>query len=365
MRAGGDQAPGDGDMLLAADTLRQVFDASPSAMVLVAADGVLRLVNLQAGRLFGYPPGELIGRSVECLVPERFRGQHPSHRQGYFLDPVVRAMGEGRDLYGLRRDGVEVPIEIGLNPISTPEGPYVLAAVLDITARKRAEETLRSSLLEKETLLREIHHRVKNNMQVVSSLLSLQTANVEDDRYRGLFEECQTRVRTMALIHEKLYSTGNLASLDAADFLRDLLRMLARSYLPSRSDVRFELCVEPLVLDIQVAIPVGLILHELVTNAFKHAFAPDAGGTLRVVFERAGDGARRLEVTDDGRGLPPGFEAHRARGLGFRMVHNLVRQVDGTLQVHSGRGTRFVVEFAAEHHAPGSTLAGFRPAGSE
>jgi two-component system, sensor histidine kinase PdtaS len=352
MQADGGPPVGNGGTLLTADTLRQVFDASPSAMVLVAADGVLRLVNLQAGRLFGYAPADLIGRSVECLVPERFRGQHPSHRQGYFLDPVVRAMGEGRDLFGLRRDGSEMPIEIGLNPIRTPDGLYVLAAIIDIGGRKRSEEALRGSLLEKDMLLREIHHRVKNNMQVVSSLLSLQTANVEDERYKGLFEECQTRVRTMALIHEKLYSTGNLASVDGAEYLRDLLKMLARSYLPSRSDIHIDLQVESLVLDIQVAIPVGLILHELVTNALKHAFAGASGGTLRVSMARVSGERHRLEVADDGCGLPRDFDPQRARGLGFRMVQNLVRQLDGTLAVHSARGTRFVVEFTPPVHAP-------------
>jgi PAS domain S-box-containing protein len=345
MRADGRSGDGGRDPLLAAETLRQVFDASPSAMVLVAADGVLRLANAQAGRLFGYAPAELIGRSVESLVPQRFRAQHPAHRDGYFADPVVRAMGEGRDLFGLRQDGSEVPIEIGLEPIRTPDGLFVLAAILDISARKRSEETLRSSLREKETLLREIHHRVKNNMQVVSSLLSLQTANVDDERYRALFEECQTRVRTMALIHEKLYSAGSLAALDAAEYLRDLVKMLARSYLPAESGVRVDLQLQPLDLDIQVAIPVGLIVHELVTNALKHAFRGRDGGTLRIALaQRAGAGLR-LEVVDDGAGLPAGFDAGRARGLGFRMVQNLVRQLDGALQVHTGRGTRFVVDF--------------------
>jgi PAS domain S-box-containing protein len=339
------------DGLFAADTLRQIFDASPSAMILVDGAGTLRLANLQAERLFGYEPGAMVGSSVETLVPERFRGQHPAHRGGYFQEPVVRAMGEGRDLFGLRRDGTEVPIEIGLNPIRTDGRLFVLAAIIDISARKRSEEVLRASLLEKETLLREIHHRVKNNMQVVSSLLSLQTSNVEDERYRTLFEECQTRVRTMALIHEKLYSTGNLASLDGADYLRDLVQMLVRSYLPSRSGVSVVVDVDPLVLDIQVAIPVGLILHELVTNAFKHAFAGRATGVLRVHFATIGD-QHRLEVVDDGNGLPADFEPEKSRGLGFRMVKNLVRQVDGTLGVHRGEGTKFVVDFARVAHTP-------------
>ncbi|MFO1030869.1 MAG: histidine kinase dimerization/phosphoacceptor domain -containing protein [Planctomycetota bacterium] len=339
--------------LPSADMLRQIFDASPSAMLLVAGDGGVRLANVQACRLFGYRGDELVGSSVERLVPERFRAEHPERRRGYFVDPVVRAMGEGRDLFGLRRDGSEVPIEIGLNPIRTSDGTFVLAAIIDISARKRSEAMLRASLLEKETLLREIHHRVKNNMQVVSSLLSLQTNNVEDEKYRALFEECQTRVRTMALIHEKLYSSGNLASLDGGDYVRELVQMLSRSYLPNRSDVRVQVHAEPLVLDVQVAIPIGLILHELITNALKHAFA-DAGGTVQVRLEALGERRGCLEVVDDGRGLPPevAIEKPRTRGLGFRMVQGLVRQIDGDLQVHRAPGSRFRVEFDRAFHQP-------------
>ena len=332
------------DGVHAEDVLRQIFDASPSAMILVGGDGVIRRANVQAGRLFGYEDGSLVGRSIESLVPERFRPGHANQRAMYFRDPIVRAMGEGRDLFGLRRDGSEVPIEIGLNPIRTAAGLEVLAAIIDITPRKRSEDMLRASLREKEALLREIHHRVKNNMQVVSSLLNLQTDNVADERYRGLFEECQTRVRTMALIHEKLYSSGNLASLDAVDYTRELLQMLTRSYQPVRTDVRLLLEAEPVTLDLHVAIPFGLILHELVTNVMKHAFLGRSGGTLKVELRALPDDRLRLVVADDGPGLPADFDTATARSLGFRMVRGFVRQLDGELTVSRGPGARFAVE---------------------
>jgi two-component system, sensor histidine kinase PdtaS len=325
-------------------TLGQIFDASPSAMLLVSAGGQIRLANVQAERLFGYRRGELIGTSVERLVPERFRAHHPAQRNGYFADPVARAMGEGRDLFGLRADGSEVPIEIGLNPIDAGEGTFVLVAIIDISARKRSEAMLRASLAEKETLLREIHHRVKNNMQVVSSLLNLQLSAIDEPRYRGLFEECQTRVRTMALIHEKLYSADNLALLDGADYVRSLVQMLFRTYQPAGVQVQLDLQVDAVQLTIQTAIPVGLILHELVTNAMKHAFVDRQHGRLRVLLTQSGDRGQ-LEVADDGRGLPPELEPARSRGLGFRMIGSLVRQLDGSLVVHRGDGSRMVVEF--------------------
>lgn len=326
------------------EALGQVFDASPSGMLLVSAEGLVRLANREAERLFRFERGGLIGRSVESLVPERYRAGHPEQRLGYFRAPAARAMGAGRDLFGLRRDGTEVPIEIGLSPIRAGDFTFVLAAVIDISQRKRAEDLLRASLAEKETLLREIHHRVKNNMQVVSSLLNLQRGSIDDDRYRALFEECQTRVQTMALIHEKLYAAGNLAALDAADYLNSLTQMLLRTYLPSVSQVRVDLEFAPLRLNLQTAIPVGLILHELLTNALKHAFAGATKGKMTVRLESLGDRAR-LEVADDGPGLPADVDVQNSRGLGFRLIGALARQLGGELRVERGTGSRFSIDF--------------------
>lgn len=330
------------------DLLRYVFEAAPSAMLLVAADGRIRMANGHCAALFGHAQGELVDRPVEMLVPERFRASHPELRRGFLRDPSVRAMGAGRDLFGLRRDGTEVPIEIGLNPLRAGGVVHVLASIIDITQRKRGEDLLRASLQEKETLLREIHHRVKNNMQVVSSLLSLQISNVDEPRYRAMFEECQARVRTMALIHEKLYATGNLASLDCGDYVRELAQMLVRSYAQRRADIRLQLDVESVFLDIQTAIPVGLILNELVTNSLKHAFPDGAGGAIRIALHCDATGRCALSVCDDGRGVPLGA-ATSARGLGLRMVRGLVRQLDGALVRLPGPGTAFRVDFASSH----------------
>lgn len=334
----------DGNDFLSGNTIGQVFDASPSGMLLVSADGTVRMANLEAERLFGYARGELVGQPVERLVPERFRREHPAQRGGYFANPSARAMGAGRDLFGLRRDGSEVPIEIGLNPIRANGQTFVLAAVIDITQRKRSEDMLRASLAEKETLLREIHHRVKNNMQVISSLLNMQQSSIDDARYRALLEECQTRVRTMALIHEKLYSANKLSALDATDYVRSLMLMLFRSYQPAGSQVRVETKVDPIDLDVQTAIPVGLILHELVTNSLKHGLRGVATGLVTVELT-AEAGRARLVVADDGKGLPPDFDPRATRGLGFRMIGALTRQLGGHMEFTRGPGARFSIEF--------------------
>src|SRR5260370_165515 len=165
------------------------------------------MVNAQAERVFGYTRSELLGQTVEMLVPERFRDRHPSLRGGFFGEPRMRPMGVGRDLYGLRKDGSEFPVEIGLNPIETEEGVMVLSSVVDISERKHREESLQAAVKEKDLLLSEIHHRVKNNLQVIQSLLALQAERVTDATATQLLVESQNRIKTMSLIHQMLYES--------------------------------------------------------------------------------------------------------------------------------------------------------------
>ncbi len=334
-----DGAVGSGDLL------RHVFDAAPNAMLLVDRGGLIRLANRHCLDLFGYLHEHLVGEPVEVLVPERFRERHPERRDGYFGAPAVRAMGAGRDLYGRRRDGSEVPIEIGLNPLNATGELFVVASIIDITQRKLGEDRLRASLAEKETLLREIHHRVKNNMQVVSSMLNLQTSAVDEPRYRAMFAECQARVHAMAMIHEKLYASDSLAALDGGDYVADLARMLVRSYADRASRVELQVDAEALGLDIQTAIPIGLILNEFVTNALKHAF-PSGCGTIRVGLRDVDGECAALEVSDDGVGIADEIDYEHSRGLGLRLVRGLVRQLDGALHRLPGSGTGFRIDFA-------------------
>jgi two-component system, sensor histidine kinase PdtaS len=167
------------------DRFRRVVESLPSAMVMIRANGQIEMVNAQAERLFGYPRRELLGQPIEMLVPARFGKHHPSLRSAFFNDPQSRPMGAGRDLYALRKDGSEFPVEIGLNPIETDEGMMVLSAIVDISDRKQREAHIQAALKEKDLLLGEIHHRVKNNLQVIDGLLDLQSSNIEDEAALG------------------------------------------------------------------------------------------------------------------------------------------------------------------------------------
>lgn len=192
---------------------------------------------------------------------------------------------------------------------------------------------LRGSLREKEVLLKEVHHRVKNNLQIISSLLHLQAAKVGDRSARDLFKECQDRVHSMAAIHKRLYESDNLAEIDFGDYLRHITDGLMRSYR-LEAPVRLEVDADRGLLSIDQAIPCGLIVNELVSNALKYAFPEGRAGTLVVRFRDEGV-QYRLLVEDDGQGLPESFSVTRSPSLGLKLVTALVKKLRGRLVVRS------------------------------
>ncbi len=215
---------------------------------------------------------------------------------------------------------------------------------------KRVEERtgeLSQSLREKEALLREIHHRVKNNMAVVSSLLSLEARKIKDAGVRSLFEESQQRVRSMALVHEKLYQTKDLSSINFEDYIKSIVSEIISTYRIDTSAIAAEINIEGIELDLESAVPCGLIINELLTNAFKHAFPKNRKGLLSVNFTKT-DGAFTLTIKDNGVGLPEGFDYKGASTLGLQLVNILTDQLGGTLRIKSDKGTEAVVMFKAE-----------------
>ena len=227
---------------------------------------------------------------------------------------------------------------------SVPLGDYFITTGADITVIKQAQESLKASLAEKEVLLKEIHHRVKNNMQVISSLVSLQANQLQDAGMRAILDEMAQRVRSMAMVHEKLYQSHNLAGVEFSDYARSLLNYLWRSHASAASAVRLTLDLEPVSLTVNTAVPCGLILNELVSNALKHAFRGRNGGEVTVSLHSA-KGGLRLSVRDDGTGLPAGFDWKQAKSLGLRLVQMLAGQLHADVEVSSDRGTEFTIAF--------------------
>lgn len=329
------------------EVLARIFEFAPDAKFFVGADGRILDTNVQAEHMLGYRREELIGELVEKLIPDRFIGRHVEYRKGYMAAPRPRPMGAGVELFARRKDGTELPVDIMLSPIETDDGTFALAVVRDITERKRAEaETIQA----RETYLKELHHRVKNNLQVISSLLFLQSRHTDDPRTLEILKESQTRVKSIALIHEKLYRSPELTSIDFAEYARDLVSDLFATYGVSEGTIAIELDVANIPVDIDTAILCGLILNELVSNVLKHAFPDGRGGRVSVGLSHTDDRWLRLTVADDGVGLPRDRDWRTGSSLGLKLVTDLTRQLDGQLDIDSAAGTTFRITFRAVGH---------------
>jgi two-component sensor histidine kinase len=223
----------------------------------------------------------------------------------------------------------------------------------EISERIRAEEHIKASLAEKEVLLKEIHHRVKNNLQVISSLLYLQSKHSQDEATLEMFLESQQRVRSMALVHERLYQTENLARVDCAEYVRDLASYLRHSYGMASGPVNLEVDVADVSLAIDTAVPFGLIVNELTSNALKHAFPHGQGGKILIQLTECEDGQCNLVIRDNGTGLPKGFDLRDTKSLGLQLVKTLTKQLGGTIDLDRGSGTAFRITFPNPENGKG------------
>jgi PAS domain S-box-containing protein len=330
------------------ERFRLVVEAAPNAMVMINPAGRIEMVNAQAEAMFGYARHEMLGRPVEILVPERFRGHHPGLRGSFFADPRARPMGAGRDLFGLRKDGSEFPVEIGLNPIETDEGSMVLSAIVDISDRKQKEERIQVALREKDVLLGEVHHRVKNNLQIVHSLLDLQSSRVTDRDVLGMLRDSQNRIRSMGLIHQTLYQSKDFAKVDFRHFLDSLVPTLVASYGVSPDRMKVSVEAAQVLLPISAAIPCGLVVNELISNALKHAFPGERKGKITVKLYPEPSGKVVLSVADDGIGIPEHIDPSKTSTLGLQIVTLLADQLGGEISMRRSGPTEFALRFPIE-----------------
>jgi two-component sensor histidine kinase len=208
----------------------------------------------------------------------------------------------------------------------------------ELEERKQSEEQLRRSLNEKEILLKELHHRVKNNMQVVSSLISLQSQKIDDPKYLAYFMETQNRIHAMALIHEMLYNSKDMSKIDFSSYLGDFTQYLLSIYNTNQQQIHMHINVKDVYLGIDTAVPCGMIINELVSNALKHAFPGGREGSVTVDFAANANGKRVLTVSDDGVGIPKGFNLDNSDSLGMLIVHSLTKQLDGSIAIDGSRG---------------------------
>jgi PAS domain S-box-containing protein len=325
---------------------RSLFDQAPEGMTLVDASGHMLFANRSMGELFACSPEQLVGRHVNMLLPEARRSTHKADMGNYLHAPTKRVMAARRQLSARRLDGSEFPVEVALNPIPGRASPEILATVVDITDRLAAQAAMEASLKEKTLLLNEVHHRVKNNLQIVASLLEIQSRNV-GEAAREVLRDSKSRVRVIALTHQLLYEGVNFAELELGPYLRNLAQLLKQTYLGDAStiDVRVSVPEQGMKIDIQRAIPCGLIVNELVTNAFKHAFAGRLSGSIQIMAGQQDDAHGFLQVADDGVGLPAGFDLASTNTLGFQLIHMLSQQIEGQYELTAGSGTSLRLTF--------------------
>jgi PAS domain S-box-containing protein len=311
-----------------------------------AADGIFLLdekgnflmVNSEICEMLGYSREELLGMSILDTYPKESRDEG-----GARIERVNSGEKLRFERMMKRRDGSCFLVEMSAGRLA---GGMQQAIARDITERKRAEELMRTSLAEKEMLLREIHHRVKNNMQVISSIVSLQKSSFRDETDRRMVGDTQARIRSMAQLHELLYGSKDLSSIDPAEYLRSIAGEISLSYGKSR--IRVEAQSDAMPID--EAMPFGLVATELLTNAVKYAYPPDEMGDILVSYTRT-DAERRLEVRDFGAGLPPEIDPAASASLGFTLVRSLVEQIGGRLSIAEARpnarlpGLRVVLAF--------------------
>ena len=320
-----------------------ILKSMADTLIVINPDQRIRTINRAACELLGYEETELLDQPVDFIL--KSNKEKPFNKKN--LRKLLKA-GELRNMETFYRtkDGTDIPILFNASVMKDDDEKIVSIVCTgeNISELKSAEAKIKTSLKEKEILLKEIHHRVKNNMQVVSSLLSLQARYIKDEEAQQLFKESQGRVRSMALIHEKLYQSQDLSSIDFAEYVRNLADYLSSSYGANSAKIALKTDVDGMSLGINTAIPCGLIINELVSNSLKHAFPHERKGEIRIDLHRK-DGEFELVVSDDGIGFPKGLDFQKTESLGLQLVNTLTQQLEGTIELKNGHGTEFRITF--------------------
>ncbi len=319
------------------------------------AKGVYQYVSPSAGKILGYNSQNMLGKKViDFLHPDDLERVISSFKMARYN----RSPNEIE--YRYKASGSYIWLETIGTPIFDHEN-YLRGFICgsrNINDRKLAEEQIISSLKEKEVLLKEIHHRVKNNMQIISSLLSLQSKHVKNKNEMNIFKESQNRVRSMAIIHENLYKSGNLAKINFGEYIQKLVSGLFSSYGINSSIIKLQTNLDDVLIDINTAIPCGLILNELITNSIKHAFPTASGrgplndpfadpekGKMNIILSKEHEDQLKIVVSDNGIGFPEHIDFQNTESLGLQLVNTLVNQLNGEIELERNNGTKFTVKF--------------------
>ncbi len=322
---------------------RSLFENAMDIITLIAPDGTILFESPSVERIVGFKPEELVGLNGFNLI-------HPEDVEPTreIFERLIRNPGKtehGEFRFRHKNGSWRMLDAVGSNLLHVPAIGAIVLNERDVTERHRAEERLRISLREKEILFREIHHRVKNNLQVISSLLDLQAGASENPEIIKVLRISGQRVKTMAMIHQKLYDRGDPARIMVNDYVEDLVHAIVEANRPDGS-VAVQCDVPAISLSINEAVPCGLILNELLSNCLEHAFAKGQKGNIKITIRPSRERTLSLLVEDDGVGLPEGVDIDKPASLGLTIVRTLVAQLGGMMEIQRGAGTRFHIVFS-------------------
>lgn len=327
---------------------RSIFENASDAIITIDLEDRITSWNSSAERIFGWAAEEVIGKKItQIILPSDLL----TERNALLHDAKSGKAVVGVETVRLNRYGTKIYVSITISPIRDMYQNIVgfSGIIRDVTERKKAEEQIHASLLEKEVLLREIHHRVKNNMQIISSLLKLQVQFVKDKSDIELFKDTQNRIMSMSLIHEKLYKSKDLTKINLEEYIKDLVNKLFLSYEVNRNRIAMSADIEDISLGVDTVIPCGLIINELVTNSLKHAFPGSKKGKINVTLHSTGRNEIELIVNDDGIGIPEELDFRKPKSLGLQLVTLLVEnQLEGRINLDRSKGTTFQIKFKGD-----------------
>lgn len=329
--------------------LNVIAEFSLDTIFSISKSGEILYVSKSAKELFGFEPEEIIGTSFTKYVPKKELKNFWNALKDVFLSKKIR----GFQILLINHKGDSIPVEI-TGQLVKKNGKLVgQGTIRDITVRKRAEEQIKKDLEEKEILLKEVHHRAKNNMQIISSMMKLQYRVLEDPKLKGFLKDTQNRIRTMSVIHELLYSSNDLANIRLKKYINILTNHLFSSMSLDPSKIKIKINMKNLLLNVNLAIPCGLIINELVSNSLKHAFPNDRTGIITISMQKETNLIStdkkeifyHLIVSDNGIGLPKDIDLENNNFIGLFLIKILTKQLKGNLKLRNDNGTSVEITF--------------------
>ncbi len=300
-------------------------------------------VNEATTHMLGYSREQLLSMTVHDINPQFPREAWPEHwkevkeRGTYTFESNLRAI-----------DGKMIPVDITPHFLEFEGREYNCAFVRDISERKLVEEQMRSSQKEKDVLLREVHHRVKNNLQIICSLYNLQSGYIKDREAFGMVKECQNRIRAISLVHESLYHSENMSSINLREYVPILVCSLINYYEIGPDQIRVKFDIEDTFIDLNTAVPCGLIVNEIVANSLLYAFPDRMKGEVSIIIRPSGEGEIEFMLSDNGIGIPDWLIQPEKQSMGLHLIDVLISQVKGRLRINNQNGTRFHIVLKEE-----------------